>query len=95
MPLRKEKTVLENHNSPDLINQLLNKIDNLTLAVTALSEQIAIQNMTILKLNETIKMLAEENALLKERLNKNSKNSSKPPSSNTKCLRISSNGSTN
>lgn len=64
---------MDNFISSDLINQLLNKIDNLTLTVTAQNEQIAIQN-------KTIKMLSEENALLKERLNKNSKNSSKPPS---------------
>lgn len=39
------------------------------------------QTKTIDKLTETLAILTEENAKLKEQLNKNSKNSSKPPSS--------------
>jgi len=78
--LRKETTILDNYFSSEFVNQLLNRIDNLTAVGTSLTEQIAIQNETIFKLNGTITALSEENALLKERLNKNSKNSSKPPS---------------
>lgn len=60
--------------APDFIKSLLDKIDILTVAVT-------VQTKTISDLNETIRALTEENVRLKERLNKNSKNSSKPPSS--------------
>lgn len=65
----------------DLIQTLLDKIDILTAVITEQSQQISIQTETISALTETIKTLSEENAQLKERLNKNSKNSSKPPSS--------------
>lgn len=64
---------MDNYFSSELVNNLFQKIDNLTALVTAQNKQIALQN-------ETIKLLSAENALLKERLNKNSKNSSKPPS---------------
>ena len=72
--------VLDNNFSSDFVNQPLHEIDNPTAVIAALNEKIAVQNETILRLYDTIKVLSEEIALLKERLNKNSKNSSKPPS---------------
>lgn len=65
---------LNTESSPDFLQKLFNKIDTLT---DTISEQTA----TINKLTETIQTLQQENAELKEKLNKNSKNSSKPPSS--------------
>ena len=72
---------MKNDFSADFVNQLLTKIDDLIAFTMLLNKQLAVQTETISKLNETIKALSEENALLKESLNKNSKNSSKPPSS--------------
>ena len=65
---------MSNEYNLDFISQLLNKIDTLTHVVLD-------QTATINKLTETLTLLTEENAKLKEQLNKNSKNSSKPPSS--------------
>ncbi len=59
--------VLSNDFTPDSTQKLLDKIDQLTA--------------TIEQLTETIAKLTAENAALREQLNKNSKNSSKPPSS--------------
>jgi len=87
---------LNNNFSSDFQKELLNKIDNLTSLVIAQNKQLEIQSEIISELKETIKTLSEENAVLKERLNKNSNNSSKPPSSdgfkkpNPKSLRKSS-----
>lgn len=58
----------------DFIKELLDKIDTLT----RLTED---QAAMITALTERVATLTEENAKLKEQLNKNSKNSSKPPSS--------------
>lgn len=74
-------TSMSNKLTPDLIQILLDKIDLLTAVIIEQSRQIFNQTETIAALTETIKALSEENAQLKERLNKNSKNSSKPPSS--------------
>ncbi|WP_054744050.1 DUF6444 domain-containing protein [Cellulosilyticum ruminicola] len=60
--------------SPDFLQKLFNKIDTLT---DIISEQTA----TINKLTETIQKQEIEIAELKEKINKNNKNSSKPPSS--------------
>lgn len=60
--------------TPEFVQKLFDKIDALT---TVISQQTA----TIEKLTETIKTQQEEIFRLKEQLNKNSKNSSKPPSS--------------
>ncbi len=60
--------------SPDFLQKLFNKIDTLN---DIISEQAA----TINKLTATIQKQEIEIAELKEKLNKNSKNSSKPPSS--------------
>lgn len=61
---------MSNKFTPDFIE----KIDILTSLIVE-------QTSTINKLTETIATLTEENERLKEQLNKNSKNSSKPPSS--------------
>ena len=58
---------LSNDFTPDFVQKLLDKIDVLTDSVN--------------KLTDTVVKLYAENAALKEQLNKNSKNSSKPPSS--------------
>lgn len=65
---------MDNIFSPDFVQQLIEKIDELTAIITE-------QNQQIIVLTDKIKSLEQENAVLKERLNKNSKNSSKPPSS--------------
>jgi transposase len=65
---------LSNEFTQDLIQKLLDRIDVLTSV-------IASQTNSINKLNETVAKLSEENARLKEQINKNSNNSSKPPSS--------------
>ncbi|MEG2974001.1 MAG: IS66 family transposase [Clostridium sp.] len=65
---------MSNQFTPDFIQKLVDKIDVLTSLIVD-------QTSTINKLTETIATLTEENAKLKEQLNKNSKNSSKPPSS--------------
>ncbi|MEG0848011.1 MAG: DUF6444 domain-containing protein [Niameybacter sp.] len=64
---------MSNEYTPDFIKKLFDKIDTLTTLVTN-------QTATIDKLTETLAILTEENIKLKEQLNKNSKNSSKPPS---------------
>ena len=81
-------TSLDTNLSPDLIKKLLNKIDSLTIVIMEQNNQISAQTEiinkqteTINKLTETIMLQQQEIALLKEHLNKNSKNSSKPPSS--------------
>ena len=58
----------------DFKQKLLDKID----ALTAISVN---QTNSINKLSEAVATLTSENTALKEQLNKNSKNSSKPPSS--------------
>ena len=65
---------LSNEYNTDFIKQLLDKIDSLTSVVLQ-------QTATINKLTETISKQQEEITSLREQLNKNSKNSSKPPSS--------------
>ena len=67
--------------SPDFIQKLFNKIDTLTDIISEQTATINKLNETIIKLNETIQKQELEIAELKEKLNKNSKNSSKPPSS--------------
>jgi len=78
---RRDVSSLSNEVTDDFIQKLFNKIDNLTSV-------IAEQTATINKLAETIAkqqvesiMQREEIAKLKDQINKNSKNSSKPPSS--------------
>ena len=58
----------------DLIRQLLQKNESLSATVDFLNATIDAQTRLIAQLNQTIQEL-------KEQLNKNSKNSSKPPSS--------------
>lgn len=58
----------------ELNKQLLQQVNSLTLTVDSLNDTIHAQAQLIARLNQTIQEL-------KERLNKNSKNSSKPPSS--------------
>ena len=65
---------LNNDFNPDFMQMLLDKIDVLTTVITE-------QNRLISSQTETLKLLSEENARLKEQINKNSNNSSKPPSS--------------
>ncbi len=60
--------------TPDYVKTLLDRIDALMATVAEQASVIAAQAATIDKLNEKIKTL-------EERLNKNSKNSSNPPSS--------------
>ena len=65
----------------DFLQTLLDKIDYLTALSLNQTQVISEQTATINKLTETIKKQEVEIAELKEKLNKNSKNSSKPPSS--------------
>ena len=65
---------LNNELTPDIIQKLLDKIDSLTAAVS----ELIVSNH---KLSDIIIKQQEEISQLKEQLNKNSKNSSKPPSS--------------
>ena len=58
----------------EMIEQLLQQVNSLTATVDSLNATIDAQTKLIAKLNKTIQEL-------KEQLNKNSKNSSKPPSS--------------
>lgn len=58
----------------EMIEQLLQQVNSLTVTVDSLNATIDAQTKLIAKLNKTIQEL-------KEQLNKNSKNSSKPPSS--------------
>ena len=74
--------------SPDFLQKLFNKIDTLTdiiseqtATINKQTETINKQTETINKLTETIQKQEIQIAELKEKLNKNSKNSSKPPSS--------------
>ena len=57
-----------------MIKQLLQQVNSLTSTVDSLNATINTQTQLIVQLNQTIQEL-------KEQLNKNSKNSSKPPSS--------------
>ncbi len=77
----------ENRND-ELFKILLDRIDALTLAISTQTATIQEQTNTIhelkainIALQQNIESLTEENLQLKERLSKNSKNSSKPPSS--------------
>ena len=74
-------TSLSSDFTPDLVQKLFDKIDTLTSVIShqtaVITEKIAI----IEKLTESIANQQQEIAHLKEQLNKNSKNSSKPPSS--------------
>lgn len=72
---------LSNEYTPDFIEKLFDKIDTLTTLVMDQTATINKQTATIEKLTETVALLTEENLKLKEQLGKNSKNSSKPPSS--------------
>ena len=58
----------------DFVRQLMAQVDFLTKQNNTLTATVVSTNQTINELNQTIKEL-------KEQLNKNSKNSSKPPSS--------------
>ena len=58
----------------EMIKQLLQQVNSLTSTVDSLNATINAQTQLIAQLNQTIQGL-------KEQLNKNSKNSSKPPSS--------------
>lgn len=60
--------------SGELIKQLLQQNELLSSTVASLSSTVDVQTELIAQLNQTIQEL-------KEQLNKNSKNSSKPPSS--------------
>ena len=65
----------------DFIKTLSDRIDYLTALSSEQAQIISEQAATINKLTETIRKQEIEIAELKEKLNKNSKNSSKPPSS--------------
>lgn len=58
----------------EMIEQLLMQVDSLTIALNSLQQSFDAQTALVANLNQTIQEL-------KEQLNKNSKNSSKPPSS--------------
>ena len=58
----------------EMIKQLLMQVNSLKMALNSLQQSFDAQTALIAQLNQTIQEL-------KERLNKNSKNSSKPPSS--------------
>ena len=57
----------------ELVEQLLHQIEELTAMVASLNATVDAQAQLIAQLNQTIQQQ-------QERLNKNSKNSSKPPS---------------
>lgn len=61
--------------------QLLEQVASLTVVVSSQATTIDQLNQTVVKLNSTIAELQSTIAELKEQINKNSKNSSKPPSS--------------
>ena len=65
---------LDSNISPEFVQKLLDTIDELTTVIIEQREQILI-------LTKAVATLTEENLRLKESLNKNSKNSSKNPSS--------------
>jgi len=79
--LRGEITSLDNDLSLDFMQKLLDKINTLTVVITELNRQISVQTKTIDKLTNTIILQEKKMAALKEQINKNSNNSSKPPSS--------------
>ena len=58
----------------EMIEQLLMQVDSLTIALNSLQQSFDAQTALVANLNQTIQELQEQ-------LNKNSKNSSKPPSS--------------
>ena len=58
----------------EMIEQLLMQVNSLTIALNSLQQSFDAQTALVANLNQTIQEL-------KEQLNKNSKNSSKPPSS--------------
>lgn len=63
------------------IEELIEKINNLTTIITTLTTTLATQTETNNKLHETITLQSNTIKSLEERLNMNSQNSSKPPSS--------------
>ena len=65
---------MDSNISSEFVQKLLDEIDELTAVIIEQREQILI-------LTKTVANLTEENLKLKESFNKNSKNSSKPPSS--------------
>lgn len=71
---------LINDITPDFIQKLLDKIETLTAIIEEQNIIIEEQAATINQLKETIAMQQQEISQLKEQLGKNSKNSSKPPS---------------
>jgi len=72
---------LTNNFTPDMFEKLMSKIDVLTATVTAQAATIAKLTQEKAELLGVIDQLNEKIRTLEERLNKNSKNSSKPPSS--------------
>jgi len=65
---------LDSNFSAEFVQKLLNRIDEMEAVIIEQREQILV-------LTKTVSTLTEENMKLKEIINKNSKNSSKPPSS--------------
>ena len=72
---------LHSKNTQNLIRQLLVKVDTLTATINKQTEILSQQSAMIAELTDALKNERAENLRLKEQLNKNSKNSSKPPSS--------------
>lgn len=72
---------LNNEITQDFTQKLFNKIDNLTSVIAEQTATINKLTEAIAKQQVEIMMQREEIAKLKEQVNKNSKNSSKPPSS--------------
>ncbi|MEG0153395.1 MAG: IS66 family transposase [Cellulosilyticaceae bacterium] len=71
---------MSNEYTPDFIQRLFDKLDTLTTLVRDQTATINKLTETIAKQQEELFLQREENAKLREQLNKNSKNSSKPPS---------------
>lgn len=65
----------------DFVRQLMAQVDFLTKQHNTLTATVVSMNQTINELDQTINELNQTIKELKEQLNKNSKNSSKPPSS--------------
>lgn len=65
----------------EFVRQLMAQVDFLTKQNSTLTATVDSTNQTIIELNQTITELKQTIRELKEQLNKNSKNSSKPPSS--------------
>ena len=65
----------------EFVRQLMAQVDFLTKQNSTLTATVDSTNQTIIELNQTITKLKQTIKELKEQLNKNSKNSSKPPSS--------------